>query len=56
MTSEEVIKIRKTLVRQVGDHRLCPICYTAFVPADRTQQEGLELLRWLKEQERREGI
>ena len=39
MTKKLKEKIKKVLIRQIGDSRLCPLCHQAFIPNDRTVEE-----------------
>jgi hypothetical protein len=40
-------KLRKVLIRQIGDARLCPHCNKSFIPIDITANEALDIYKIL---------
>lgn len=47
-TKEKIMsKIRKVLIKQVGDSRECPCCRNSFIPDDHTSKVALELYQEL---------
>ena len=53
MTKKLEKKIKKVLIRQIWDTRLCPLCHQAFIPNDKTVEECKKLLNKMKDEHNR---
>jgi len=42
-------RVRKILVRLIGDHAECPRCHHAFIPDSPARREAIELLKLSEE-------
>lgn len=40
-------RIKRVLLSNIGDNRQCPHCRHSFIPEDRTQQETINLYKFL---------